>query len=610
MNNIKLNNLDNLNNLDIYKDYNGNKLIHLIIIQKNKKLLSEYLSKNYQLNLVDMNGNTPYHLLLTQFYNLETFKKLINNKVCWNNKNNNNDSILTIIFKNYNIFKELISYHKIFMKKNILIGNPYNFNLICQYLKEDDILKYQDIINFSYIKHPAIFDLLKNSNIKNITLLINKLLVKNPNILKIRDEMGDNLLGKYIILNKQHLNNNNIKNNIIKLVDLGLEYDYQNPITGTSPFKFMLLYLNDRDYLFNFIKKYPINCDIIDNNGNNIGIFTIFLYQKKNLKPDKLFNFIINSCNITHKNLQGNSIKNLLNISSDKKITLENLNDLDLINVDIVNYTEFRARLDDILFYFMVLDNKYNKLHIPKFNNLSSKELDFDSNSLSLPTQLNLYLDMIPFFISYQNQNTYFIHPYLNLIINKLYQKYPNDYAIVFLSLQDEEENLHANILVYDFQNKRIIRYEPYGNTSVLDGDLDEILEEELTWNLNFKFIKPSDYISGSGLQSLSDDNNILNQKPGDFGGFCLSWCLWFIEMFIKNPEINLTDLVNKGLRKIIKNSSLVNYIRSYGNKISKDKYKIYQEIKLPKNIWSNLVFDEQNNQIIENKILQYLKKN
>lgn len=599
--------LDNLDNIDINKNYNGNKLIHLIIIQNNNKLLDEYLKKNLELNLIDLNGNTPYHLLLTQFYNLETFKKLINHKVCWNNKNYSKNSIIKLILTNNFIFSELSDYHKYFMKKEVLDGDSENYNYICKYLDKKYIIEYQNIINFSHYKNPSLFEFIINKNIKNLSSLIENLIVNNKELLEIRDETGDNLLGKFITINKNNLNKEYYKKQILDLVNIGFDVDYQNPITGNNPIKFMLVYINDKDFLLKFFKNNTINFKNQDNFGNNLGIFTIFLYQKKNYSPDKLFNYIISMSDKKHKNLNNQSINSLLNLYKGNNEENEE-NNLDLIKVEMVNTTEFRSRFDDIIFYFMVLEKKYEKLHIPKFDtNISSKELDFDNNSFSLPTDLNIYLDMIPFFISYKNQDTYFVHPYLNLLINKLYKKNNKDYALVFLSIEDEENNLHANILLYDFSNKRIIRFEPYGNTDILDNDLDEIIEEELTWNLNFSYIKPEDYKQGSSLQALSDDNNILFQKPGDFGGFCLAWSLWFVEMFLKNSNVELSELIKKSIRKIIKKSSLVEYIRSYGDKISKEKYKIYQQIKLPKNIWSNIIFDDEYNNIIEEKILDFL---
>ena len=597
------NKISNLNNIDENKIYSGgNKLIHLIINQNNTKLLQQYLNKNYQLNLTDSNNNTPYHLLLSQSFNIETFKKIINHKVCWNNKNNNNITILDLIFKNNNIFSQLHKFHKYFMKKNILDANPNNHINICRNLSPENIIKFSNIIDFKgKLENPPLFQLIDNQHIKSLSATIKKLDYKK--LINIKNDMGDNLIGKFILTHKDSINNK--LDDLLQLIKLGFKPNYQNPITGSQPYKLLLIYVNDKTFLIDYFKNYKIDPNIIDNFGNNLALFTLFLYHKKNWKQDKLLSTILNKSDPSHENLNGQSINNIFKTNYKGK---KNLNDINLIDIQLVNSTQFRARLDDILFYFMALENKHKNLHIPKFNkNISSNNLDFNFNFLSLPTELPLTLDELPFFISFIDQNTYYVHPYLNLLINDLQTSNKNDFAIVFLSIQDEENNLHANILFYDFNNKTITRFEPYGDTNVLDNDLDEIIDEELTWNTNFTYIKPSDYIPGSGLQSLSDENNIANQKPGDFGGFCLAWCLWFVEMKLSNKNVSNRDLVKKSIKKIIKKHSIIEYIRSYGDKITKDKYKIYKQIKIPKNIWSNLNFDSHSNKIILDHIRKYL---
>ena len=606
---MDINKINNINDIDIYKEYaGGNKLIHLIVIQKNTKLLKKYIEKKYDLNLQDSNNNTPYHLLLTSAYDIDIFKQIINNKVCWNNKNNNNKSILDLILTNNDIFNKLSQYHKYFMTREVLYGNIQNFNNICKFLSPENIIKYSDIIHFNAdTDNPPFFEILNNKHIKNLPMFIKKL----PNYKKlvtIKDDLGDNLLGKFILFHKYDLNKNNKLDIIDKLVEIGFQPNYQNPITGTQPFKLLLLYVDDKDYLINYYRNNNIDPNIIDNYGNNLSLFTLFLYHKKNIQPDNLFSLILKNTDHNHKNLAGQSINNILNKNYKGNAIKNNIQDIKLIDIELANTNEFRSRLDDIIFYFMTLDKKYKNLHIPKFNkNISSKNLDFNFNALTLPTDLPLNLDLLPFFISFINTDNYYVHPYLNLIINNLSETNPKDYSIIFLSVQDIEDNLHANILFYDFENKTITRFEPYGNTSIIDNNLDDILDEELTWNTQFKYIKPSDYINGSGLQSLSDENNSVNQKPGDFGGFCLAWCLWFIEMKITNHGVSNHDLIQKSIKKIIKKHSLVDYIRSYGNKITKEKYLIYKEINLPKNIWSNVAFDYDDNKIIFEKIQDYL---
>ena len=62
-------------------------------------------------------------------------------------------------------------------------------------------------------------------------------------------------------------------------------------------------------------------------------------------------------------------------------------------------------------------------------------------------------------------------------------------------------------------RNKQIERFDPYGNTSLIDQGVDETLEEELTWNTGFYYLNVKKYLPVAGFQNLSDENNILLQN-------------------------------------------------------------------------------------------------
>ena len=59
-----------------------------------------------------------------------------------------------------------------------------------------------------------------------------------------------------------------------------------------------------------------------------------------------------------------------------------------------------------------------------------------------------------------------------------------------------------------------IERFDPYGNTTSLDGDIDNVLEEELTWNTGLTYLKISDYLPTTGFQTISDENNTAEYFP------------------------------------------------------------------------------------------------
>ena len=173
-----------------------------------------------------------------------------------------------------------------------------------------------------------------------------------------------------------------------------------------------------------------------------------------------------------------------------------------------------------------------------------------------------------------------------------------------YLSLRSDDGGLHANIIIYDFNNLTIERFDPYGDTVSFYKNLDDILEEELTWNTGFKYLKPSDYMPVTGFQTISDELNPYKQKPGDFGGYCLAWCTWYLEHRIKNINIKPKELIKKLIKKLSnENISFMENIRNYANKLN-DARKIHL---LKAGIDNNSISNDTLPQQSENKINQYI---
>ena len=168
----------------------------------------------------------------------------------------------------------------------------------------------------------------------------------------------------------------------------------------------------------------------------------------------------------------------------------------------------------------------------------------------------------------------------------------------------------HANIILYDFKNLTIERFEPYGDDGI-ENEIDNILEKELTWNTGMKYLRPNNYLPKPGYQLLSNENNIYNQKVGDFGGFCLGWCIWYVEHRIKNSKIDSITLNKKTLEKMLRlDDSLMEFIRNYSNKLFNEKLKIIKNICphnncIKEKVISNLVLSDE----ITDKIYNYANK-
>jgi hypothetical protein len=208
-----------------------------------------------------------------------------------------------------------------------------------------------------------------------------------------------------------------------------------------------------------------------------------------------------------------------------------------------------------------------------------------------------------PWLILYQDEYNYSIHENLNILINNC----EKDFTYCILSLNTNV--LHANILIYDLNNKTVERFDPYGNTEVYDQLVDNILEEELTWNTGLKYLRPSDYLPVAGFQLISDELNPLNQKAGDFGGYCLAWCIWYLEHRLKNKNVKPNILVEKLIKQInLSKNSFNEYIRNYANHINKYRIEYLKEAGVNEKKISNTFMDNHTEFKINNFIKNKLK--
>ena len=256
------------------------------------------------------------------------------------------------------------------------------------------------------------------------------------------------------------------------------------------------------------------------------------------------------------------------------------------------------------------MDNKYKNLYIPKY--LDNVETDlFWENGFDYPDGLINTYNNFPWIIYWQDQYNYHIHPQLNQLINSNKNKDVYDYSIILLSVKLPNGGLHAMMLYYDFHNNFIERFDPYGNTHDIDLHIDNILEEELTWNTGFYYLNVKKYLPVAGFQNLSDENNILLQKPGDFGGYCLAWCFWYLEHRIKNYQFSAKQLIQKSITKLLKReNNLIEFIRNYANQLDKNRLKLLEEIGIPKNRTSNQRFNSKEEKLIFKYIIEKLTIN
>lgn len=269
------------------------------------------------------------------------------------------------------------------------------------------------------------------------------------------------------------------------------------------------------------------------------------------------------------------------------------------------NTNSFSSTILDTGLFFIHLDKKYKNLYIPKYLEKSNMSIDWDGG-IVLPHPLIDDYNNFAWIIYWEDKNNYLIHPELNNLINSKKNDDNYDCATVLLSLRLPHGGLHAELIYYDFNNNFIERFDPYGNSFDIDPYIDEILEEELTWNTGFYYLNVKKYLPVSGFQSLSDELNELTEKPGDFGGYCLAWCLWYLEHRILNNQLTSKKLIPKLLNKILRSkNSLIEYIRNYANDINKYRLILLEKAGIKKNKLTNLQFNFEDEKKIFNLMIK-----
>jgi hypothetical protein len=627
---------------------NNNYLFHYLILTNNLDALKLYTHPIYRYNSDGLDG----FMLAAKEKKYDILDYFIKNKK-YNEylylKNKKNMNFLYYMDPEdkeyYNIIKEndFVDWDELFQQyANTNLSSLDILLLKGKYKTIKYIIKNIDIDYKSYMSQPYHFNLLLNTRLDkdNMIDLLDLLESVDNNILKYTDDMGydishaiilqsadDMSLLKYIIKKRGDDMNRftpisashifitayklGVKNNDFKLA----QYIYDNVISKAK---------NDIEFeetdmhgntIVHFILKiradyhkgnYSLEKAILSNfkhwNRLNMDKKSALDYIIK-LDYDKYHKFVSFRPEILPKKEMFSNSKWIKYITSLPINMSDNDYNVNILETPYAHSNMFQARFTDIGIFSQYLKEKYkNILYIPHYKGHDVSP-DWDDDMM-LPDNMLKFNNNFPWIIIWNNEDSFWIHPHLNMLINKNKDKYKA--AIVFLSMRLPDGGLHAGLIFYDFTNKIIERFDPYGNTTILDGYLDEKLKEKLTDGTHMKYCSPECYFPVSGFQTLSDENNIMNQKMGDFGGYCLAWCIWYVEHKLTNMNVKSKDLVRKTLNRFMSmNIKPMGYIRNYANYISKFRLGYLKKIGIPENITSNENLNNTYNNIINNNIIK-----
>ena len=603
----------------------NNYLFHYLIIFNKLELLKKQKHPIYEFNEENLDG----FMLATKYNNMKILKYLLLNYKSYSQNHNSDNLNFINYFTSYSSLLKIIKkFPDIDWEYLFKFKNQNNIDFYCFFISQ---LNYNELIWFNskyniFPKYDTLIAIIYNTNINNSDK------IKIFNTYSIEDINNKDYNNQGLIITLINLEKIKLIKYFIKR-GIDLEYIIDPILNFYSPFHFLYkkltLYHNEKlvkimDIIYNNIKldydyknKYGINYLqlVLTKSNNNIdkkiddeilknGNTEQWNYINQNhenalfyiiKKPFNIYKKYIENIeiDITIKNKQNKNILEEANLDWQQFLKkLKNITpDLNL-NMSInkyQHYNKFNAKIIDIIIYFIYLSKKYSFLYIP------CKMKDFTG-----------FYHNFPFIVEYNYiDNTLNIHPDINTIINTIRRDNTYDFALLFLGLTIDENLNHANILLYDFKNLTIERFEPYGRDDI-NNVIDSILDEELTWNTGFNYLKPNDFMTKPGFQLLADENDMFKMKLGDFGGFCLGWCIWYVEHRLKNPQIKPIIFNKKIIEKLLRlDDSFIEYIRNYSNKLFNKKFDIISNnIHIVEKDISNLNITDED----EHKIINFAK--
>ena len=219
--------------------------------------------------------------------------------------------------------------------------------------------------------------------------------------------------------------------------------------------------------------------------------------------------------------------------------------------------------------------------------------------------------EIAPYILIWHNKNINYINPDLNIYILKLLENGGIRFILLKLTIVTGSNASHANIIIYDKLLNEAYRFEPYGIIDLYDNNLlNRTIEMELNkyTNKKIKYYSPEDYMDSVPIQINSNELDQEKKKLGDPFGYCLSFCFWFIELKLLNPNINIKELMKGSLGLIIKKKSntnpILDYIRNYSYRLTKKSNKFLIGAGINKGDIYKIIFNERETK----KILKFCR--
>ena len=276
---------------------------------------------------------------------------------------------------------------------------------------------------------------------------------------------------------------------------------------------------------------------------------------------------------------------------------------IDIPNIKNNSSTTFTGIILDIMTSYIVLIKKYDIL-----DTSITKDFIINQNVSSYYNKIGIVKELTGDYLNFELFWIFHKDIWPTTIEKSINQFISSDKKMFALPIGiDLENGSHANVIIIDKQLKLIERFEPNGadepigfnyNKNLLDFKIKIYLEKYFP---DYEYLEPEKFLPTFGFQMLEMIENKKMKRIGDPGGFCVGWCLWYLEQRLKYL-LHPKKLVEKLIINIkSKNISFKNLIRSYVNTLlSEFRDKILNELQIDINDIINENIDDSKSKELE----------
>ena len=296
--------------------------------------------------------------------------------------------------------------------------------------------------------------------------------------------------------------------------------------------------------------------------------------------------------------------------------TLKNKKGYGLFNPTQMNYVLFMLYLQQTHSNLFIpsrpydVDKKNDDLYMMEMTSYPLSIIQDTMNDIQLSDHSRFY-SYSPHMVTWHNAHLFLINPNLSAILKDQHEidtELKRRFIMIKLLVVINENANHANCLIYDRKKREAWRFESYGLTDMvkdgekLDMELENLLESVYG---KIKYYGPSAYLANIKFQLADNEDFAIAKNLGDPGGYCLAWCVWFVDVICSNlkgdddePTVNylmrnyitrerfgdiLFERGKKRTPSARRLSSSVNiyleYIRQYGHHLDAEKNLILKKM-------------------------------